>query len=479
MGTVTLTNSKIDAIHTDALESPTWSIQSNATARLMREAEDIIARNAMATAAIPANDGPKDQVLSVSTDIGGTTSLCGRNFDELIVNGPIDIQLLNGHPVGDLVTTAKDLTLDSLIADSLALLNDTRAVDDIRTKIEWLSRTKRQTMDAINIDRPLKVKELFVSGQLNGVQFSDLLQNALRTNAVEQEILAPINIDVGVAQSVRVRSSIVADQKLRNLVSIRENEKMIDQEVRFLEPVFVDDLRIMERLNQISMLDNRLDVLLKRSKTPQVITGTKQFESIKLLEPIFQQGKIQINSPIMEKIKPIVTIDNDLELIGDYSISGNLTIRNGLLARNLFGQSGRYSVEQLLLDGLRVNETNINVPIEFGQAIQVNEIVGGTSINGINVDNLIKRNVNEMQTISGRKSFTDDLYIENGFCDAFNVNGIDLKTLNETVLKRNAENQTINGRIHFRKIIAERYVLGDRIVAGIICLVFFHLQCDQ
>lgn len=444
MGKVVLVAGKVEQIRVDSLQSPAFSIQSNATSASLRKADDILTREVIAAAGIKV---PDDQMLSASMDEVKNTSVCNRHFQKLFVSGSVKTNFINGRPIDELVTSRKDLTLQSLEVGSLVAPN----ADEVLKK-----REKRQAPALVDVDTTLRVKELFVSGRLNGVDFNDLLENALRTNAVEQRILAPFAIDTASARSVLVPSNLISDQNLKRLVSIHVNQTLIDQQVRFVQPLAVNELKIIERLNHINVFDGRLDALFKRSRGPQVITGSKLFQSIKLLEPIFQRGKIQINSPTAAKIKPIVTIDEDLVLAGDFSIGGNVTIRNKLIARNLFGRSGRFSVDQLLNDGLRVNEVNVNVPIEFTQPIRVENVGQGTQINRVSIDSLIKRNVSEIQEIRATKVFETDLYIENGFVEAYTVDGVDLANLNATILKKNAANQILNGTIHFRKITAEK-----------------------
>ncbi|KAJ6633708.1 hypothetical protein Bhyg_15534, partial [Pseudolycoriella hygida] len=57
--------------------------------------------------------------------------------------------------------------------------------------------------------------------------------------------------------------------------------------------------------------------------------------------------------------------------------------------------------------------------------------------------------------VYGVKNFTGDLHVDNGACDAFIINGIDLSVLNETILKRSGA-QRIDGTIEFNAIRLKR-----------------------
>lgn len=417
----------------------------------MQVADDIIARNVLASAAsVKSAQNAFDQLTSASTSMPSTNVI-----DELIISGSVNVlQTLNGRRIEDLVSTEKDLSLDTLSVDHLHV-NDANNLANIRAKLPSIPSRKRRDI-ASDVLAPLRINQLFVTGRLNGVDFSDLQENVLRTNAVEQQLNANTRIDVVSASEVRVRSNIISNQNLADLVSIKTNSTLIDQDIQFTQPIVANELNIMNRLNHIQVINNRLDALFRRAKGVQTISGNKVFESVTLLEPIQQQGKINIRSPIMAQIKPIVNVDRDIELHGDYSISGNLTIENLLVAENLFGRSGRYSVRQLLADALRVDESAVNVDMEFTQPIKVDNIVGATRLNKIPVSTLIQRNVEAIQTITGSKLFTGDLHVGGGLCDAYVINGIDLNALNQTVLKKNVDNQVVSGIIHISRILADK-----------------------
>lgn len=452
VGILSLQRGQVAAIQTDEVRSAGFVVNRKVMSSSMQIADEIFTRNVLSTVqSVKTAQNASDQSFSASTSVPSTNII-----DELIITGNVNVlQSLNGHRIEDLVSIDKSLTLNTLSVDHL-VVNDARNLAMVRAKLASLkpSRTRRDAES--DVSTPLRVNQLFVTGRLNGIDFSDLQGNALRTNAVEQQLEANTRIDVASANVVRVRSNTISNQHLADLVSIKSNSTFINQDIQFTQPITVNELNIMNRLNHIQVLNNRLDALFRRAKGVQTISGAKVFESVTLLEPIFQQGKIDIRSPIMAQMKPIVNIDRDIELTGDYSISGNLTIENLLAAANLFGRSGRYSAKQLQADALKVDETVVNVAMEFAQPIKVGNVVGATRLNDILVSALVKRDVEDVQLITGRKTFSGDLNVESGLCDAFVINGIDLIALDKTMLKINAVNQVVSGTIHFSRIFANK-----------------------
>lgn len=130
---------------------------------------------------------------------------------------------------------------------------------------------------------------------------------------------------------------------------------------------------------------------------------------------------------------------------------GNVTIRNYLQGHNLYGKSKTFNAIELLTYGLQLNESEIDVSIEFQQPIKIDNLIT-SKINNINCKNVVKTNIDDIQIVTGKKYFQNDLFISNGYCDANEINDINLKQLNETILKKIGY-QEINGKIHFDKII--------------------------
>lgn len=113
-----------------------------------------------------------------------------------------------------------------------------------------------------------------------------------------------------------------------------------------------------------------------------------------------------------------------------------------------------YSAKNLLENGLRTTTEEINVPIEFLQSIYAEHVLSGSVFNGIKAESLVKTGIKEWQIITGSKAFTGDLWVH-GFCDAREINGVDLQILDDTILKKSARDQVITGTIHVKSITAK------------------------
>lgn len=377
-------------------------------------------------------------------------------FDELIVSESIFTERINGHNISDLVRTDSDLMLDALAVDDLIIVNNTKHFEVIQAKL--LESDKRIKRDAsIGESQPINLNNIIVEGRINGIDFNYLVENVLRTDVDNQVLESPVTIGTLTADSLQTFDGKLSELEIANIAHTNINELLIRQPIRFTQDVEMKRLKVLERLNQILIENDEMDILFKRSKKVQVIGGLKEFQTIQLLNPIILQGKINVTSPMIERIQPIVTINEDLDLVGDFQFFGNVTIMNYMQAQNLFGKSLHYSAAQVQADGLRLDETNINMDLEFTQPIRVEEIHPNSRINGVSINSLVRRGTDNVQLITASKTFLTDLFID-GELDAAEINGVNLQVLNNTMLKRSAKKHVISGNIQFDKITANKYV---------------------
>lgn len=378
-------------------------------------------------------------------------------IDELTVTNNFYAERINGRNVSDILRTDSDLTLDTLTVHTLVIANNTHDYEDIEQKLlENDKRVKRSTAAEVDdSEKPLILNDITVHGLVNGMDFNEFVKQALRTDVDHQVLEAPAIITKLRAHSIETFDGKLSGHDISNIAHRRVRELVIRQPVRFDKPLVVNRLKAFQRLNHIFIDNGRMEVLLKRSKRVQEIRGRQTFESIVLLEPISLRGKINISSPF-SKLRPIVTVDEDIELDGEFEFIGNVTVQNVLQAENMYGKSGQYCAQQLFDDGLRLDEYQIDVPLAFLQPIQIDNVEPGTRINDVPVESLILRNVSEWQTIIAPKRFTSDLSVEGSF-EANEINGINIHQLNNTVLKRSGENQIVTGSIQFKRITANRY----------------------
>lgn len=379
------------------------------------------------------------------------------HIDELTVSESIFIKKINGHNISDLVQRNSNLVLEKLVVDELVIAdNNTENIDEIERKLlDSDERIKRAAPNDTESDT-LVFDNVMVEGHVNGIDFNYLMENALRTDLPNQRLEANISIGVLRANSLNTNDGKISNIDPAVFALINGNETIIRPPIHFTESVGVNHLTVLQRLNHVLINDGKMDALFKRSRRPQVITGTKLFQSIELLEPIILQGKINISNPVIDKIKPIVTINEDVVVEGDFIFYGNVTVQNLLQANNIYGKSLQYNVAQLLADGLRLDEPVIDMEMEFNQPIHVDNVEASTSIDGIPIASFIRTDTKDVQIITGRKTFTSDLSIEGGNCDANEINGINLPFLNRTILKKTGKHQIVTGRIQFNRIVADR-----------------------
>lgn len=428
------------------------NLVSQETVRRPKRLNDSMLQNDMNSSRFDADAELEDVDTENSVEMEMPTTL---NIDELTVSESLFVEKINGRNIEDLVTSDSNLTLKKFIVDELVIANNSENFDAIEKKL--LESDARMKRDAPNDpeSEPLILNDVVVEGRINGIDFNYLVENALRTDVPNQRLEAGVRIGTLKAKSLHTNDGKVSNVDLSVFARIRGNETIIHQPIRFTESLQINHLTVLERLGEILIRDGKMDALFKRSRRQQVITGQKVFESIELLEPIILQGRINVSDPVIGRIKPIVTFNEDVIVEGDFVFYGNVTVENLLQAGNIYGQSVRYSVQQLLTDGLRLDEPTVDIPLEFGQPIHVENIEPNTSIDGIPIASLIRRNVSHVQKITARKTFTSDLNI-NGDCDVNEINGINLPFLNSTILRRSDKKQIVTGRIQFNRIIANK-----------------------
>lgn len=374
-------------------------------------------------------------------------------IDELTVSDGFFAERINGHRMEDLVRMNSDLVLKSLTVDHLIIRNNTENFDELEKKLlESDKREKRET--PADESAPLVLNHVIVKGRMNGIDFDFLNKQALKTNVDNQILEGNVKIGTLTAKSLQTIDGQISGLSISNIARTKGPPVKFRQSLRFTQDIEVDQLIVNQFLNQISINDGKMDILFKRSKRVQEITGLKEFRSINLLNPIILQGKINMSKPFADKISPVAVINEDLVLRGNYHFTGNVTIRE-LSAQNIYGRSLRYSARQVLEDGLRLNETLIEMPMEFLQPIRIDEVKPGTRINGVPIESLIRRGSDEVQVITAPKTFTSDVFVD-GDLDANEINGINIQILNSTTLKKNGKNQIITGNIQFASINAKK-----------------------
>lgn len=289
--------------------------------------------------------------------------------------------------------------------------------------------------------------EVYVDGFFNGGDIRELNSLLLKTRG-NQVLEAPFAFDNLTAPEVVLINGQLSGKTSADLISIKQGTYVIDQTVEFEEPVYAKTLALTERINNLQVLDGKLDVLLKNASQPQIVSGDKLFENVQLQSPISLQGKI--NSESLTNMNPVSIFDEDLVLEGNYEINGEVNIQEHLDAADIVGRSGTYSALRLQRYGLPLHSNYSGLHFTFTQPIRVKNLFTRPTAS-FNPDDFVKTGTDQAQLITGFKHFTDDLVVKQGICEADEINRVDLKKLDTHVLKHSGD-QVVKGRIQFDKI---------------------------
>lgn len=412
----------------------------------------------------------------------------------LIVDGPVNIQTINGRAVTDLVyqSNRRNLNMKSVVANEVLIVQElfvNGKIDGLELSVDNVLMNKTQTLRPLTIDdftsstvsniaqvnslpfneffkllrrkvdrkipnmiHRLDVETMTIGRFLNNRNFTALAINSLKTTG-DQVITGAMNIRELKANRVMFGKSPprISNIPLSMLVNINDNRRVdINQDVRFTEELNVNRLFVTERINNINVKNGQLQVLRKRGPTAQVVTGEKFFDEVRLLSPIVLRGKIE--SKTLEKMNPILTIDENLVLEGDYSITGPVAIRKFISATDdIVTSSPTLGLRNLMDNGINLfTTTGTSNAFVFQKGVEVKGNLRATTLNNKPVANFVRSDFRDQQTIRGTINFKSGLAVHGGTVQADVVNDVDLNQLNKTVLKRSSRaTQFIDGNVEF------------------------------
>ncbi|KXJ80288.1 hypothetical protein RP20_CCG025735 [Aedes albopictus] len=386
----------------------------------------------------------------------------GELFVDKLIDGihvSVDNVLLRGvdQVFAGRTLRATNLTVGNLMAKKL---NST----DVGTVMSYLDRAseydnaqKRTVESYPKKFKEIRVQDLEISGLVNDVDIKYINKNALKIVG-DQVITGSVNFDNIVTKKLETPNKRLSGVDLNYLVMTEptpdQQDFTVRQDVQFIKPVYMEHLHVDERINHINVIDDQLQVLLKDPKEPQLITGTKSFDNVQLLGPIYLQGKV--NSSSLSKLNPVSTITQDVYLEGDFEITGDVMIRHLLNTTNIYGASKTFNFYDLYHHGLPLSAAFANQNFVFKQPLVAHHAFAN-NLNDVNPRDFIPFPSSKLQRITGRKIFNGDLTIRGDRVDATKINGIDLKQLNQTVLKKTGD-QVVEGTIHFKELIASTVV---------------------
>lgn len=333
-----------------------------------------------------------------------------------------------------------NLSTQNLIADNVTakFLNNL----NLHSQPQQAQRTPVKIFD---VDT-LRVKHLTIAEYMNNVDLPTLNKFALKTSG-NQEITGDYifnELSVKDFQTQKLNNISIPE----DLVRIDKGEYFINQDVKLEHDLQAQNLQVRESLNNIIVLENgELDVLRKNTTEMQFIDGKKTIEEVELLKPMLLQGKIDSKS--MQKLNPVTKISEPMEFVGDYFMSGLVTIEDQLLTPDL--GSEHYSISNLKQNGLKLTEEQVPVHLNFAQQLNTDEIFA-EKINDIDTHRWVVNGQDDAQYIKGWKTFNGDLTIT-GDTNIQTVNQITLSNLFDNVLTVDGD-QIITGKHEFKTIVA-------------------------
>ena len=430
-------------------------------------------------------------------------------INNLIVDGPIKVQRINGRSVGDLVykSNRKNKNLKDIVAKEILFSKQlfvTGKVDGVEVTEDNLFMNKNQILRPFRINNltaksinnvvtvntltfpefftllrrstdksvpnsitQFNVDSLQINRLVNGRNFTVILENHLKTSG-EQVLTAPKNIGKLTANRV-VYQKVLRDQTVSGvpialLVDINDKNQRIDikQDVRFTQDLDVNRLQVLQRINNIKARDGQLQIMRKRGLDSQVVTAEKSFDNVHLESPIVLQGKIESKS--LERMNPISTIDENLVLQGDYKITGPVRIRKVLKATdNIRTNNEKLNFRNLLDNGFNLNSTtSTNSKLVFENVVQVQGNLQTVSLNQKSVANFVRADTPELQDVRGATTFKNGLTVVGGTVQVDVVNDVDMNHLNRTILKRSSSvTQFIDGTVEMASLKTDKLVSSN------------------
>lgn len=143
-----------------------------------------------------------------------------------------------------------------------------------------------ESLDYNDETNVMTVRNLQINGKLNGLLWSDLVNNTLKRNKDLQFLKAPIQIETLKTDTLVVNNDKVNEQNLGALIPINGGKYVINQDIQFAKPITANRVNIFERLNNLHVFNEQFDVLLKNTNKTQIIEGRKNISTIKVMEPI-------------------------------------------------------------------------------------------------------------------------------------------------------------------------------------------------
>ncbi|KAG5875471.1 hypothetical protein JTB14_016238 [Gonioctena quinquepunctata] len=268
------------------------------------------------------------------------------------------------------------------------------------------SGVKRKDEPIVKHLDQLKVKSLVVGGFINDIDIPTLFKYALRKSG-SHNITKTYYFDNIVVDNVET-DTMSGKQVTTDLIKITGGKYNINKDIMFTNDLFVKNLTALEFLDNIPVIDGKLDILLKNSAEPQSVRGIKSFENLELLDAIKLQGKIR--GKAFDNMNPVVRVNSDLERDGDLRITGDVVVEEMITSGNVVTVDGRNSLLRVEESGLELDKADIPIHLAFSQHINVEELFADR-INNIDPASWLVNGAKQTQIVKGWKQFDGDLEI--------------------------------------------------------------------
>ncbi|KAK4315661.1 hypothetical protein Pmani_013124 [Petrolisthes manimaculis] len=249
---------------------------------------------------------------------------------------------------------------------------------------------------------------------------------------------------------------------------LKDERTTIECDVEFMQPLKIDRLMVegsVEDPGRGMMVNNanltKLDKdAVRLHGRSYVVDGTKTFASMLSVEDMKVDGTVGgiAVGDLVSMTKNEVL--QDVTFLAPITVEGNLKV-NG-------------EVDGVDLNKVFATRVSLSRPqTVYGNCVFESIRVLGDlvveSINDVKLSNLVLRTGGGQQVITGRKVFSGGLLVR-GSMDAPIVNGVDILSLNRTVLRRD-QNAVINTSVIFENIVVTN---GDVVIGGSVGELNFH-----
>ncbi|KAF7271929.1 hypothetical protein GWI33_015227 [Rhynchophorus ferrugineus] len=399
------------------------------------------------------NNIPFDQYVHVLQD---------KHLDLLKVSGSITFQ--EGVDVSG--------TINNMVVRDNALLIDDRDQEfstNLRANELNVQNLSTKYINGFDFDdlkpRPishldvLEVKDLNIRGLINGVNLPFLSKRVLRSIG-DQLLSDDLIVDSVEADQLMIYGMLSGKNISKDFVNTRAGDFVVNTNVYFQKGLVSNKLEIMNSLNNITVTNGELDILMENNGNPTIMKSTKIFDNVFITNPIIKRYKIK--NKRMQMVNPVKLISDTLEIDGDVTIEGDAHVLHSLKAKDVAGQHGP-GLKKVLTKAVKLNSTQLEPKLIFDYPLDLEDIFAD-KVNGYNTDDWLLKKFDETQTISGKKTFVHDVHLD-GPVNVFYLNGIDVQALQNRL--RLDGNQIIEEDVEVDEVIADSGISSSNTYFGL------------